>query len=331
MWVTRVIATKIRWRPNTSATIPSTRGWLVSERIATTRSRTLPTWSPWGSKMGRPTSLAAYTRPGLAGPDWAVLTAGHATGRSTRSAVEILGAGRAGTVDVLLGHPAQLLLLRLVPRILDQVVVLPGVHGEPVELTATRPSLHPGPRPVHDPCVEGPSAATHGVALDRDRPGLRPGHEPRHDVDAVDLTRGRGSGQRGEGRRPVGVGDRGPAHLAVREPRPSDVHGDAHDVAEVPELAVEVVLAQDEPVVGGEHDVGPVQLVGLAQGPEGPPERAVHRLQRLDPLVAGDPQLVAAERRPRRVGAPDDHLVRRVLLEHVGRLLQFQRGEGACV
>ena len=59
MLVTRVIGTKIRRRPNTSATSPSTRGWLTSERIATTRSRTLPTWSPWGSKIGSPTSRAA--------------------------------------------------------------------------------------------------------------------------------------------------------------------------------------------------------------------------------------------------------------------------------
>ena len=64
MLVTLVIGTKIRRRPNTSATIPSTRGWLLSERIATTRSRTLPTWSPWGSKIGRPTRRAAYTRGG---------------------------------------------------------------------------------------------------------------------------------------------------------------------------------------------------------------------------------------------------------------------------
>ena len=74
MLVTRVIGTKIRRRPNTSATRPSTRGWLVSERIATTRSRTLPTWSPWGSKIGRPTSRAAYTRPGLPDPVCALLT-----------------------------------------------------------------------------------------------------------------------------------------------------------------------------------------------------------------------------------------------------------------
>ena len=65
MLVTRVIGTKIRRRPNTSATRPSTRGWLVSERIATTRSRTLPTWSPWGSKIGRPTRRAAKTRVGV--------------------------------------------------------------------------------------------------------------------------------------------------------------------------------------------------------------------------------------------------------------------------
>ena len=84
MWVTRVIGTKIRRRPNTSATSPSTRGWLVSERIATTRSRTLPTWSPCGSKIGRPTRRAAYTRPGFAGPDWAVLTDLNATVGTTR-------------------------------------------------------------------------------------------------------------------------------------------------------------------------------------------------------------------------------------------------------
>jgi hypothetical protein len=59
MLVTRVIGTKIRRRPNTSPTRPSTRGSLVSERTAATTSRTLPTWSPWGSKMGSPTSRAA--------------------------------------------------------------------------------------------------------------------------------------------------------------------------------------------------------------------------------------------------------------------------------
>ncbi len=59
MLVTRVIGTKIRRRPKTSATMPSTRGWLASDRIVTTRSRTLPTWSPWGSKMGSPTRRAA--------------------------------------------------------------------------------------------------------------------------------------------------------------------------------------------------------------------------------------------------------------------------------
>ena len=35
----------------------------------------MPTWSPWGSKMGRPTRRAAYTRPGLPDPVLAVLTA----------------------------------------------------------------------------------------------------------------------------------------------------------------------------------------------------------------------------------------------------------------
>src|ERR1700749_3155372 len=69
MLVTLVIGTKMRRRPNTSATRPNPRGWETSVRSATTRSRTLPTWSPWGSKIGRPTKRAAYTREG------AVLTA----------------------------------------------------------------------------------------------------------------------------------------------------------------------------------------------------------------------------------------------------------------
>src|SRR5262245_4445805 len=279
MWVTRVIGTKIRRRPNTSATRPSTRGWLVSERIATTRSRTLPTWSPWGSKMGRPTSRAAYTRPGLPGPDWAVLTAAHATGRGTRSAVEVLGAGRAGAVGVLPRHLPQLLLLRLVARVLDQVVVLPGVHREPVELAASGSSLDPRPRSVDDAGVDRRAAAVDGVGLDRHRPGARPGGEPGHDVDAVDLTGRPGAGERGEGGCPVGVADRGVADTAVGEAGSSDVHRDAHDVAEVPELAGQVVLAEDVAVVGGEHDVRAVQLVGPAQRAEGAPERAVHGLQ----------------------------------------------------
>src|SRR4051794_26406227 len=103
MLVTRVIGTKIRRRPNTSATMPSTRGWLASERMATTRSRTLPTWSPCGSKIGRPTRRAAYTRDGavltrlLPGPrggvsrrraappssGFAGWSRGHATGGTT--------------------------------------------------------------------------------------------------------------------------------------------------------------------------------------------------------------------------------------------------------
>ena len=93
MWVTLVIGTKMRRRPKTSATSPSTRGWLVSERIATTTSRTLPTWSPSGSKIGRPTRRAAYTRPGLVEPDLAepdgaaVLTGLNATVVALRFAV----------------------------------------------------------------------------------------------------------------------------------------------------------------------------------------------------------------------------------------------------
>src|SRR6476620_1695181 len=78
MCVTRVIGTKIRRRPKTSATRPSTRGWLASDRMVTTRSRTLPTWSPWGSKIGRPTMRAAYTRVGV------LLMVPHATGRRPR-------------------------------------------------------------------------------------------------------------------------------------------------------------------------------------------------------------------------------------------------------
>src|SRR3954454_4341972 len=275
MWVTLVIGTKIRRRPNTSATSPSTRGWLVSDRIATTRSRTFPTWSPCGSKMGRPTSRAAYTRPGLAGPVWAVLTAGHATGRSPRSAGEVLGARRAGAVDVLPGHLAQPLLLLVVARVLDQVVVLPGIHREPVELSAAGPSLHPRPRPVDDPGVQRRAATPDGIPLDRDRPGACPRRQPGHHVEAVDLAGRLRPRQAGERRRPVGVGDRGVAHAAVREPRAADVHRDADDVAEVPQLAVEVVLAEDEAVVGGEHDVGVAQLVGPAQSSEGAAERAV--------------------------------------------------------
>src|SRR5829696_8399179 len=65
MLVMRVIGTKILRRPNTSATMPRTRGWLVSVRSATTRSRTLATWSPWGSKIGSPTSRATKTRVGV--------------------------------------------------------------------------------------------------------------------------------------------------------------------------------------------------------------------------------------------------------------------------
>ena len=55
----------LRRRPNTSATMPRTRGWLVSVRSATTRSRTLATWSPWGSKIGSPTRRATKTRDGV--------------------------------------------------------------------------------------------------------------------------------------------------------------------------------------------------------------------------------------------------------------------------
>src|SRR6476469_3668220 len=110
MLVTRVIGTKIRRRPKTSATSPSTRGWLASERIATTRSRTLPTWSPCGSKIGSPTSRATYTRGGL------VLTWANATrarchdGRMTRPGTRVVlhvGLPKTGTTylqALLAGH-----------------------------------------------------------------------------------------------------------------------------------------------------------------------------------------------------------------------------------
>src|SRR3954469_338612 len=208
MWVTRVIATKIRRRPNISATSPSTRGWLVSERIATTMSRTLPTWSPCGSKMGSPTSRAAYTRPGLAGPGCAVLTAGHATGRSARSAVEIRGAGRAAAVGVSLRHLAQAALLRLVAGVLDEVVVLPAVDAEPVELAPAGAALDPGPRPVDDAGVERGATATDGIPLDRHRSGPRPRCDPWHHVHAVDGPGRCRTGQARKRGRPVGVADR---------------------------------------------------------------------------------------------------------------------------
>ena len=65
MLVTRVIGAKIWRRPNTSTTRPTTRGWRTSDRSTTTTSRTLPTWSPWGSNTGSPASRAAKTRVGV--------------------------------------------------------------------------------------------------------------------------------------------------------------------------------------------------------------------------------------------------------------------------
>src|SRR3546814_11055530 len=85
MLVTRVIGTKIRRLPKTSATRPSTRGWLTSLRTDATRSLTLPTWSPWGSKIGSPISRATKTREG------AVLTKSN---RSRSGAGRVL-AGRS--------------------------------------------------------------------------------------------------------------------------------------------------------------------------------------------------------------------------------------------
>src|SRR5262245_40942499 len=331
MWVTRVIGTKMRRRPNTSPTMPSTRGWLTSDRIATTRSRTLPTWSPSGSKMGRPTSRAAYTRPGLAGPDCAVLTAAHGTGRDASSAVEIRGAGRAAAVGVALGHLPELALLVLVARVLGEVVVLVGVDAEPVELTAVRATLHPRPRSVDDAGVQRREAALDGVALHGHRPGAGTRGEPRHDVDAVDSPRRRRAREGGERRSPVRVGDRRSAHPSVRQTGAADVHRDPGDVAEVPELALEVVLAEDVAVVGGEHDVGAVQLVSLLQRAEGVRQGAVHCLERLDALVVGDAQLMSSVRRPRRVRGADEHLVRAVLLEHVRLLVQAEPRERPLV
>src|SRR5689334_4878999 len=70
--VTRVIGTKTRLRPSTSTTRPRTRGWRPSVRRVTTTSRTLPTWSPRGSKIGNPTRRATKTREGevLTGPPY---------------------------------------------------------------------------------------------------------------------------------------------------------------------------------------------------------------------------------------------------------------------
>ena len=50
MDVTRVIGRKMRRRPGTSITRPSTRGASRPMRSVTTTSRTRPTWSPIGSK-----------------------------------------------------------------------------------------------------------------------------------------------------------------------------------------------------------------------------------------------------------------------------------------
>src|SRR4249919_3267100 len=101
MLVTLVIGTKIRRRPNTSATIPSTRGWLLSERIATTRSRTLPTWSPWGSKIGRPTRRAAYTRGGavLTPPRYRWAGPRRRNGAGRRTVKNEMGSALAGYPD----------------------------------------------------------------------------------------------------------------------------------------------------------------------------------------------------------------------------------------
>ena len=78
MLVIRVIGAKIWRRPNTSTTSPTTRGCETSEdapgRITTTTSRTLPTWSPWGSNTGSPARRAAKTRVGV------VLTEGNSSG-----------------------------------------------------------------------------------------------------------------------------------------------------------------------------------------------------------------------------------------------------------
>ena len=90
MLVTRVIGTKIRRRPKTSATIPSTRGWWApSVRSATTMSRTLhdlvALWVEDGQahETGQidPGRLAAHGRKGF----WGGLSTGlDATGPSPR-------------------------------------------------------------------------------------------------------------------------------------------------------------------------------------------------------------------------------------------------------
>jgi len=64
MDVTRVIGTKIRRRPGTSTTRPSTRGSSWPIRNETTTSRTRPTWSPAGSNSGVPARRAMKTLAG---------------------------------------------------------------------------------------------------------------------------------------------------------------------------------------------------------------------------------------------------------------------------
>ena len=153
MLVTRVIGTKMRRRPNTSATMPSTRGWLTSERMATTRSRTLPTWSPCGSKIGSPTSRAAYTRDGL------VLTCANATrrgchdGRMTRPTRVVLHVGlpKTGTtyLQAVLAHHRDALREAgvLYPFVKPQAMFLGAVEvrGSHEKFGLSRPRTSPAP------------------------------------------------------------------------------------------------------------------------------------------------------------------------------------------
>ena len=61
MRVTRPIGTKMRCRCASSTTRPSTRGGCRSTRSIVTASRTLPSWSPLGSKTSMPASRARKT------------------------------------------------------------------------------------------------------------------------------------------------------------------------------------------------------------------------------------------------------------------------------
>ena len=62
--VTRDMGTKIRRRGGTSSTSPMIRGRREPARTVATASRTLPSWSPLGSKAEVPVRRAMKTRVG---------------------------------------------------------------------------------------------------------------------------------------------------------------------------------------------------------------------------------------------------------------------------